>query len=48
MSKPTLNLTARECIRMRAYPTKIEAINAEQKRAERCLRCYHWHSVVKR
>lgn len=48
MSNPTLNLTARECIRTRAYPTKIEAINAEHKRAERCLRCGWWHGVVKR
>lgn len=47
MPKPTLNLTARECIARRAYPTKIEAIVASGKRAERCRRCFHWHSVVK-
>lgn len=46
MPKPTLNLTARECIARRAYPTKIEAINAEQKRAERCRMCGWWHGVV--
>ena len=48
MTRPTLQLTARECLARRAYPTKIEAINAEQRRAERCKRCGWWHGVVKR
>lgn len=48
MPKPTLNLTARECIARRAYTTKIEAIVATNKRAERCRRCGWWHGVVKR
>ena len=45
MPKPTLNLTARECIQRTAYPTKIEAINATAKRAERCRMCGWWHGV---